>query len=83
MATTKRCTTCTRILPLAAFCKRGDRWQSWCRQCNAAKCADYRRQVVAKPAYVSDPLNLALRDMPGNRGQLIGAREFVQFAEAA
>lgn len=71
---TKRCGKCTRDLPLSAFSekKTEGRLQCWCRQCNAYDCANRRKQATAKPTYVPNPLNLILRDMPGNRGQLLG-----------
>lgn len=73
---TKRCGRCTRVLPLSAFSERSDgRLQCWCRQCNAADCATRRQNANVKRAYVADPLNLILRDMPGNRGQLLGIVE--------
>lgn len=74
---TKRCSRCTRDLPLTAFSekKTEGRLQCWCRQCNAADCATRRQNANVKRAYVPNPLNLALRDMPGNRGQLLGIVE--------
>lgn len=71
----KPCSRCTRTLPLTSFhVDRHGHPRSRCRQCMAAKCAERR---VERPVrrYVGDPLNLALRDMPGNRGALLGIAE--------
>lgn len=82
---TKACSRSTRTLPLTSFhVDRHGHPRSRCRQCMAAKCAERR---VERPVrrYVGDPLNLALRDMPGNRGALLGCGEFTRayLAEAA
>ena len=75
----KRCGRCTRVLPLTSFNFRHTegRPMSYCKQCGAADCAQRRKRVYVKPVHVSDPLNLALRDMPGSRVSLLGIADLV------
>ena len=69
----KSCPCCTRTLDLSMFGKRADgRPAPYCRQCAREKERGYREARSQPITHRADPLNLALRDMPGNRGPLLG-----------
>lgn len=69
----KLCRTCGNTYPLSEWIKRKDgRPISCCRACNRERIARYHRESKGALAYRSDPLNLALRDMPGSRVSLLG-----------
>lgn len=78
----KHCTGCRKDLPLSAFSLRrnGKAALSQCKKCAAVRNAAWRAQqkamAVAKPVHHPDPLNIALRQMPGTHGRLVGAFEW-------
>lgn len=79
----KSCPRCKQTLALKAFSLlRTGRYSSYCKRCHADIGAERRKRNRKPrpyvPMHVPDPLNSMLRDMPGNRGPLLGAVEFTQ-----
>lgn len=69
--TEKYCPCCRVTKQAPDFPRRKDgRLYSYCKACTAIKSAEARGALPK-----SDPLNLALRDMPGSRVSLLGIAE--------
>ena len=80
------CADCKQDRPPREFYKRPDGTPiAYCKPCSAIRAREYRakRTKPYVPAHVPNPLNSLLRDMPGNRGPLLGIADITDELRAA